>query len=146
MAPCGTTLATFLWVAPEFCFRVLVQHGLTERITHIAMFFPLTLSHYGSRRHSVRAVVPPSVGAHGVTRPTRLRDLVVTVLVLYHHPIELPGEGVDVVAHREGVARGDHVAAECDPVRLVEIRLVLHSINCRRRGLPGQVGDAVSNR
>src|SRR6266567_497007 len=55
MAPCGTTLATFLWVAPEFCFRVLVQHGLTERITHIAMFFPLTLSHYGSRRHSVRA-------------------------------------------------------------------------------------------
>src|SRR6266568_4635150 len=57
MAPCGTTLATFLWVAPEFCFRVLVQHGLTERITHIAMFFPLTLSHYGSRRHSVRAAV-----------------------------------------------------------------------------------------
>jgi hypothetical protein len=45
------------------------------------MFIPLTLLHYGSRRHSVRAADPAQTapirrvldtyGAHGVTRPTR---------------------------------------------------------------------------
>src|SRR5438132_1702018 len=72
--PDGSVLAAFPWIAPGFCFRVLVQHGLIERIAHIAMFIPLTLLHYGSRRHSVRAAlrVWSQPGAHGVTRPTFL--------------------------------------------------------------------------
>ena len=35
-AHCWTALATFPWVAPEFCFRVLVQHGLNEWVDHFS--------------------------------------------------------------------------------------------------------------